>query len=53
VQINGNPGVVAYLEGRPYAALTLDVVHDKIQAIYLVTNPEKLAHLDSWPPAPC
>lgn len=52
-QINGHPGVVAYLEGRPFAALTLDVIHDKIQTIYLVTNPEKLAHLDSWPPAPC
>jgi RNA polymerase sigma-70 factor, ECF subfamily len=52
-QINGNPGVVAYLEGRPFAALTLDVIHDKIQTIYLVTNPEKLAHLDSWSPAPC
>ncbi len=52
-QVNGNPGVIAYLEGRPYAALTLDVVHDKIQTIYLVTNPEKLAHLDQWPPAPC
>jgi RNA polymerase sigma-70 factor (ECF subfamily) len=52
-QINGNPGVIAYLEGRPYAALTLDVVQDKIQTIYLVTNPEKLAHLDPLPPAPC
>jgi RNA polymerase sigma-70 factor (ECF subfamily) len=52
-QINGEPGVVAYLEGRPFAALTLDVVGDRIQTIYLVTNPEQLAHLDSWPPAPC
>jgi len=52
-RINGEPGVVAYLEGRPFAALTLDAVHDKIQTIYLVTNPEKLAHLEPWPPAPC
>jgi RNA polymerase sigma-70 factor (ECF subfamily) len=52
-QINGEPGVIAYLEGRPFAALTLDVVNDRIKTIYLVTNPEKLAHLDSWPSPPC
>lgn len=43
VQVNGEPGVVSYLDGRPYSVLTLHCVGDKIGAIYLITNPDKLA----------
>jgi RNA polymerase sigma-70 factor (ECF subfamily) len=52
-RINGEPGVVSYLEGRPYAVLTLDVEQGRIKSIYIVTNPQKLAHLVSLPAAPC
>ena len=41
-QINGEPGVVSYWEGRPYAVLTLDVEENRIKSIYIVTNPRKL-----------
>ena len=43
--INGTPGVVTYHDGRPLSVVTLDVHGDRIVAIYLVTNPEKLVHL--------
>jgi RNA polymerase sigma-70 factor (ECF subfamily) len=44
-RINGEPGVVSYLDGIPYSVVTLDAVGARVQAIYVVTNPEKLAHL--------
>jgi RNA polymerase sigma-70 factor (ECF subfamily) len=52
-RVNGEPGVVSYLEGRPYSVLTLHVTEDRIKTIYIVTNPEKLAHFDSLPAPPC
>jgi RNA polymerase sigma-70 factor, ECF subfamily len=51
--INSEPGVVAYLDGRPYAVLTIDVADDRIKSIYIVSNPEKLAHLAPLPSPPC
>lgn len=44
-QINGNPGVITYLEGRPFSVFTIDGTAEQIRAIYVVTNPEKLSHL--------
>jgi len=49
VQINGQPGVVSYQDGRPQSVFTFEVADGRIQAIYIVTNPEKLRHL---PPPP-
>jgi RNA polymerase sigma-70 factor (ECF subfamily) len=43
--INGEPGVVSYLNGKPYSVVTLDIADGRVRAIYIVTNPEKLAHL--------
>ncbi|HEY6375259.1 MAG TPA: RNA polymerase sigma-70 factor [Edaphobacter sp.] len=45
VQINGAPGVLSYLDGKPYSAVTLDGIDGHIRTIYILTNPEKLAHL--------
>jgi RNA polymerase sigma-70 factor (ECF subfamily) len=45
VRINGEPGVVNYLNGKPHSVLTLDAAGGRIRAIYVVTNPEKLSHL--------
>jgi len=44
-EINGEPGIVTYRNGKPHSAMTIRVQNDRIQALYLVTNPEKLAHL--------
>jgi len=44
-QINGNPGIVSYLDGNPYSVLTFEADDGHITAIYVVTNPDKLAHV--------
>lgn len=51
-QINGELGAVSYLEGKPFAVVTLDIVGGKIRNIYIVSNPEKLARLPGLPAAP-
>lgn len=43
--INGQPGLINYLDGVPHSVLTIDTKDDQIQAIYVITNPEKLARL--------
>lgn len=48
-EINGEPGIVSYVEGRPQSVFTIEVTDGRIRAIYIVTNPEKLSHL---PPPP-
>jgi RNA polymerase sigma-70 factor (ECF subfamily) len=50
VEINGEPGIVSYVEGRPQSVFTIEVNDGRVRAIYIVTNPEKLSHL---PPPPC
>jgi RNA polymerase sigma-70 factor, ECF subfamily len=45
MEINGEPGVVSYLDGKPHSVLTLGAGEGRIHAIYILTNPEKLAHL--------
>jgi RNA polymerase sigma-70 factor (ECF subfamily) len=49
LQVNGAPSVVSYFNEQPHSTLTLDAAAGHIRAIYIVTNPEKLAHL---PPLP-
>jgi RNA polymerase sigma-70 factor (ECF subfamily) len=51
-KINGDPGFVGYVNGKPFSAITLDVRGGRIQGIYIVTNPEKLARLPNLPTAP-
>ncbi|MDB5029035.1 MAG: polymerase sigma-70 factor [Candidatus Eremiobacteraeota bacterium] len=43
--INGDAGVINYLDGKPYSVLVLDVRNALVTSIYIVTNPEKLIHL--------
>jgi RNA polymerase sigma-70 factor (ECF subfamily) len=45
LEVNGEPGVVSYLDGHPYAVVTLDIAGGRINSIYVVTNPKKLEHL--------
>jgi RNA polymerase sigma-70 factor (ECF subfamily) len=44
-QINGEPGIINYLDGRPYAVISLNISEGRIHSIYIITNPEKLSHL--------
>jgi RNA polymerase sigma-70 factor (ECF subfamily) len=48
-EINGEPGIVSYVDGQPQSVFTIEVSDGRIRAIYIVTNPEKLSHL---PPPP-
>jgi len=48
-QINGAPGFVTYLNGKPHSVLTLDTSEEHIRAIYVLTNPEKLVHIPALP----
>jgi RNA polymerase sigma-70 factor (ECF subfamily) len=47
--INGEPGLVNYLNGKPHSVLTIDIADDRIRAIYITTNPQKLSHLPDLP----
>jgi len=49
LEVNGAPSVVSYFNEQTHSTLTLDAAAGRIRAIYIVTNPEKLAHL---PPLP-
>jgi RNA polymerase sigma-70 factor, ECF subfamily len=51
-QINGEPGVVSYLNGKPHSVLTLDAIKGRIRAIYILTNPDKLSHVPELPGDP-
>ena len=48
-EVNGEPGVVTYVGGSPQSVLTFDVADGRIDAIYIVVNPEKLTKV---PPRP-
>ncbi|HEV2697924.1 MAG TPA: RNA polymerase sigma-70 factor [Terriglobales bacterium] len=45
VQINGRPGILSYWRGNPYGVVTIEVEQGRISAIYIVSNPDKLARL--------
>jgi len=51
--INGCPGLISYRNGRAFSVVTIDTSADRIQSVFVVTNPEKLAHLAPLPVAPC
>ncbi len=44
-EINGQPAIVGYVDGRPYGAVFLDLEGERIRAIYAVVNPDKLRWL--------
>ena len=45
VSLNGQPAVLAFLDGRLHNATELEVDGERIRAIYRVLNPDKLARL--------
>ena len=46
-QINGQPGGIAYDEGRPFIAAAIEVIDGKVCGIRAVNNPDKLQRLPS------
>jgi len=45
VLINAEPGVLVFIAGRLEQAMTFEISEDRIRAIYVVRNPDKLRHL--------
>jgi hypothetical protein len=45
--INGEPGLVMYLDGAPLATTSFETDGKSITALYTVLNPEKLHRLAS------
>ncbi len=41
-RINGEPGVVGFVDGRPTRVVALDVAEDRIHGVRIVVNPDKL-----------
>ncbi len=50
--INGDPGLISYVDGKPFSVLILEVRDDEVRAVYIVTNPDKLSHLPDLSEAP-
>src|SRR5579864_7154731 len=42
VEINGQPGIVSFLDGRAFSVFMVDVAGGLVSRLYVVTNPEKL-----------
>ncbi len=45
MEINGGPGFITYVDGKPFNTLSFDVLGDRIVAIRAVVNPDKLRTL--------
>jgi RNA polymerase sigma-70 factor, ECF subfamily len=43
--INGEAGVISYIDGKPFSVLILDIREGHIQGVYIVANRDKLSHL--------
>jgi len=50
--INGEPGLISYVEGRPCSVLVVDVRRDRIQGVYIINDRDKLSHLPTIEDAP-
>lgn len=47
--LNGQPGFIAYVSGRPQAALIFDIRGDRIHTVYAIANPDNLRALPTEP----
>ncbi len=43
--INGEPGMIAYLDGKVSNVWAIHIENDKVQSIYVVLNPDKLGYV--------
>lgn len=44
-EINGQPGIIQYVNGNVHSVMTLEIIDGCIQSIYSVRNPEKLKQI--------
>ena len=44
--VNGQPGIVVWHGARPFAVFTLDAEQGLIRNVWVITSPDKLAHLE-------
>ena len=44
-EINGQPAIVSYRDGRPHSVFTVDVASGLIRNVFIMANPDKLTHL--------
>ena len=44
-QINGKRAVIGYLHGKPFSVVSVNISGGRIKDVFVVTNPDKLAHL--------
>lgn len=44
-EVNGEPGIIVYLDEQLFNVWSFHIENKKIQSIYVVLNPEKLKHL--------
>lgn len=42
VEINGQPGIIIYVDGLPRRVMTFDFAYKQIQSIFIIVNPDKL-----------
>jgi RNA polymerase sigma-70 factor (ECF subfamily) len=47
--INGKRALIAYLNGKPFSVVSLNVSKGRIKDVFVVTNPDKLARLPELP----
>lgn len=47
VEVNGQPAIVAYSEGRPYGTVILDIAEGRVERVFLVLNPDKLHWIEA------
>jgi RNA polymerase sigma-70 factor (ECF subfamily) len=46
-EVNNGPAIVISVDGKVITVISLLVADGKIETIYLLANPEKIAHLSS------
>jgi hypothetical protein len=47
--VNQRPAIINRVAGRVQSVLAFEIVDDRIRAIFIVANPDKLAHLGPAP----
>lgn len=50
--VNGQPGWVTWEDGKPTGVLTLDIQDDRITAVHIIRNPDKLGRVTLEDPQP-
>jgi RNA polymerase sigma-70 factor, ECF subfamily len=48
-QVNGQPGLLSYVNGRAETIITVDVANGKINKVYILRNPDKLQRVPALP----